>query len=442
MRHGFDLGYKTWVHHDEPDLPPPPPLINNTRQPQMSDMTALLNDLSYIPPNNEHNETSNEPTQATRNEFKELYASANEELYPGYDYVTRLDFMAKFIYFKVKGYESIHAYEHDCCLFRGDDNKDLDFCLVCNTSRWKDSNTPRNKVLKKVLRYFSIIPRLQHLYKSSHAAKEMIRHATGKCTEPEEMRRLDATGTYTDDEINRLARRGKQRGHIPGVGRVLPARVTAGPCRPAPESTLKSLHKKVDFMMSLFKSDSKFSDAFSQFESAGANGSGGRRRTRMAMTIVSCVIYCNKSEVVLMDSSGRSLITIRRKKLSLTDSWLVYNGETTSNPRFSVTKHVNFLSAKSLAHVSNTGSPPRNNNNKKNIAYEIEGSYAQRSCVVYDNKRRPVAEIKRKEALRGVPFGGDVFRLVVQPEIDPTVAMALVVLLDQMFGGSSRRFQT
>ncbi|GJT92645.1 F-box domain containing protein [Tanacetum coccineum] len=45
----------------------------------------------------------------------------------------------------------------------------------------------------------------------------------------EEMRRLEATGTYTDDEINRLARRGKQRGHIPGVGRVLPARATASP---------------------------------------------------------------------------------------------------------------------------------------------------------------------------------------------------------------------
>ncbi|GJU38931.1 F-box domain containing protein [Tanacetum coccineum] len=111
MRHRFYLGYKTWVHHGEPDLPPPPPVIDNTRQPQMSDMTALLNDLSYIPPNNEYNEptqgdigeTSNKPNQATRNEFEELYASANEELHPGCDYVTRLDFMAKFTYFKVKG---------------------------------------------------------------------------------------------------------------------------------------------------------------------------------------------------------------------------------------------------------------------------------------------------------------------------------------------------
>nr|GEY22625.1 hypothetical protein [Tanacetum cinerariifolium] len=199
-------------------------------------MIALLNDLSYIPSNNEQNEptqgdigeTSNGPTQAKHNEFEELYANANEELYPGYDYVTRLDFMAKFTYFKVKGkltysifiemleffqhvfptmkgyklpssyyaikktfktiglgYESIHACVNDCFLFRGDSNKDVHFCLVCKMSRWKDNNTPRKKVPKKVLRYFPIIPRLQRLYKFSHTAKEMTWHATRKCTEPE-----------------------------------------------------------------------------------------------------------------------------------------------------------------------------------------------------------------------------------------------------------------
>ncbi|GKA32485.1 reverse transcriptase domain-containing protein [Tanacetum coccineum] len=68
----------------------------------MSDMTACLNDLSYIPLNNEQNtptrgdigETSNDLTQDKCNKFAELYASANKELYPGCDYVTRLDFMA------------------------------------------------------------------------------------------------------------------------------------------------------------------------------------------------------------------------------------------------------------------------------------------------------------------------------------------------------------
>ncbi|GJS22222.1 hypothetical protein Tco_0450854 [Tanacetum coccineum] len=70
-----------------------------------------LKPVMQILPNNEHNEptqgdigeTSNKPTQATRNDFEELYASANEELFPGCDYVTRLDFMAKFTYFKAKG---------------------------------------------------------------------------------------------------------------------------------------------------------------------------------------------------------------------------------------------------------------------------------------------------------------------------------------------------
>nr|GFB72819.1 hypothetical protein [Tanacetum cinerariifolium] len=231
-KYGFNPSYKTWIHHGKADLPQLPPVIDNTRQPHMSDMTA------YIPLNNEQNEstqgdigeTSNDPTQAKHNEFAELYASANEELYPGCDYVNRLDFMEKFTYFKDKGkltdsifnemleffqnvfptakgyklprsyyaikktfktirlgYESIHACVNDCFLFRGDANKDVHFFPVCNTSRWKESNTPRKKVPKKVLRYFSIIPRLQRLYKSSHTAKEMTWHATGKCTEPGKM---------------------------------------------------------------------------------------------------------------------------------------------------------------------------------------------------------------------------------------------------------------
>lgn len=97
------------------------------------------------------------------------------------------------------------------------------------------------------------------------------------------------------------------------------------------------------------------------------------------------------------------------------------------NPLFTVTKNVNFLNTKSLAHVTTTRSK------MKKVIYEIDKSYAQRCCVVYDDKRRCVAEIKPKEAVGGVKFGGDVFRLVVQPENDPIVAMALVVVLDQMF---------
>ncbi|GJT54825.1 CACTA transposable element [Tanacetum coccineum] len=181
-RYGWDPSYKTWVHHAELDLPPPPLVIDNTRQPQRSDMIALLNDLSYIPPNNEQNEptqedigeTSNEVTQAKHNEFEELYASANEELYPDCDYVTRLDFMAKFTYFKVKGKLTDSIF-----------NEMLEFFQHV---------FPTMKGYKLPLSYYAIKKTfktielgLQSLYKSSHTAKEMTWHATGKCMEPGKM---------------------------------------------------------------------------------------------------------------------------------------------------------------------------------------------------------------------------------------------------------------
>ncbi|KAF5747704.1 protein LURP-one-related 8 [Tripterygium wilfordii] len=143
-----------------------------------------------------------------------------------------------------------------------------------------------------------------------------------------------------------------------------------------------------------------------------------------------------KAEILLMDAAGEPLLTIRRKRLSLGDNWMVYDGEKAVNPRFSAKKHVNILNSKCLAYVTSVGS-----SSSSRVVYQIEGSYAQRSCVVYDERRRKVAEIKQKEAaVKGAGFGVDVFRLIVnQPGIEAAEAMALVILLDQMFG-SSRRF--
>jgi hypothetical protein len=52
---------------------------------------------------------------------------------------------------------------------------------------------------------------------------------------------------------------------------------------------------------------------------------------------------------------------------------------------------------------------------------------------VYDARRRAVAEVRPKEAV----VGSDVFRLVVQPGTEVSLAMAVVLALDQMFGKPS-----
>ncbi|GAA0147271.1 hypothetical protein LIER_07012 [Lithospermum erythrorhizon] len=159
----------------------------------------------------------------------------------------------------------------------------------------------------------------------------------------------------------------------------------------------------------------------------------------------------NKDQIVLMDASGGALLNIRRKKLSLADNWVVYDGDTSTNPRYSVTKHMNLLSNnKTLAHV--TSITPNKNNKihvgedgsssspKKNKSpiFEIEGSYTRRCCSIYDSVgRKKVAEIKRKEAAKGMVLGVDVFSLVLQREqIDLAFAMSLVLVLDQMYGSS------
>ncbi|KAJ6708508.1 hypothetical protein OIU85_028744 [Salix viminalis] len=132
----------------------------------------------------------------------------------------------------------------------------------------------------------------------------------------------------------------------------------------------------------------------------------------------------NNGEIVLMDAAGKPLLTIRRKRLSLGDNWLVYEGETAINPRFLVKKHVNILNTKYLAHVS-----PASGRNK-NVMYEIEG-------IVRTKMLRRIRREEEKSG-RDQEERVDVFRLIVDPEMDTSVAMAMVILLDQMFGSARR----
>jgi uncharacterized protein YxjI len=131
-------------------------------------------------------------------------------------------------------------------------------------------------------------------------------------------------------------------------------------------------------------------------------------------------------EVVLMDPAGRPVFTVRRKRLSLSgEKWLIFAGEEERRPLHALKRGGG---GKTMARVS----PCARGGPASEAAYEVEGSYARRRCVVYDAERRAVAEVQPKEAV-----GSDVFRLVVQPGVDVSLAMALVVALDQMFGRRS-----
>lgn len=124
------------------------------------------------------------------------------------------------------------------------------------------------------------------------------------------------------------------------------------------------------------------------------------------------------------------------QKLRLLDYWHVYEGEvveyntksSSKKPIFCVRKNMNINMRQArvdvLAHVYC----------EKRCVYAVEGSFTHRSCKILDDSRRIVAEIKKKEALlEGASFGLEVFHLIVKPDFNCRLAMAIVLLLDQMY---------
>ncbi|XP_020594223.1 protein LURP-one-related 8-like [Phalaenopsis equestris] len=143
----------------------------------------------------------------------------------------------------------------------------------------------------------------------------------------------------------------------------------------------------------------------------------------------------NQAEIVLMDAAGKPCLTIRRKtKLIWGEQWGIYEGESAANPRFSARKHGGFFQSKALARLSPRCCEMAIGGGE---GYEVEGSYRQRRCAVVDEKGRAMAEMQLKEAVGDAAFGLDVFRLVVQPSFDSAVAMAIVVLLEEMIGSKT-----
>ncbi|KAK2983621.1 hypothetical protein RJ640_023155 [Escallonia rubra] len=77
--------------------------------------------------------------------------------------------------------------------------------------------------------------------------------------------------------------------------------------------------------------------------------------------------------------------------------------------------------------------------------FRIEGSFRRRNCKIKDAGTGQVAaKIARKRAAAAnisstttlLDFGDDVFNLVIQPGFDPDLMMAFVVILDRICGGA------
>ncbi|XP_050214714.1 protein LURP-one-related 5-like [Mercurialis annua] len=142
----------------------------------------------------------------------------------------------------------------------------------------------------------------------------------------------------------------------------------------------------------------------------------------------------SKDELVLMDATGKCLLSLLRKKPSLHQRWDGYLGEIKEDnhqdPVFKASRSSIIGRSNLMVHVF--GDP--------GDEYQIEGSYARRRCVMYNTSldslsKDCVAEIKRKvDPTTNVMLSKDVFWLCVKPGVDSAFAMGLVLVLDQIYG--------
>ncbi|XP_040382650.1 uncharacterized protein LOC102715326 [Oryza brachyantha] len=177
------------------------------------------------------------------NIFANLIEEAKRELYPGCTEFSRLSFLIKLMHIKVYnritnygfnsllqllsaalpngsnlpksyneiknilrqvglGYESIHACKYACAVFWMEHAND-NHCLVCGESRWKDKGG-KKRVPQKVLRYFSIIPRLQRIFMSKDRAECARWHKEKRLVVENEMRRMVKHGNILTQNLNHL----------------------------------------------------------------------------------------------------------------------------------------------------------------------------------------------------------------------------------------------
>ncbi|KAL0010679.1 hypothetical protein SO802_005787 [Lithocarpus litseifolius] len=135
----------------------------------------------------------------------------------------------------------------------------------------------------------------------------------------------------------------------------------------------------------------------------------------------------DKGEIVLMDAHGKCLLTVRRKRPSLHQRWEGFKGERSDGqkPIFSVRRS-------SIIGRSSVSVEVYNNPGEE---YQIEGSFAQRCCTIFNAGKESVAEIRRKvDVSTNVVLGKDVFSICLKPGFDGAFAMGLVLVLDQING--------
>ncbi|XP_059645669.1 protein LURP-one-related 5-like [Cornus florida] len=150
---------------------------------------------------------------------------------------------------------------------------------------------------------------------------------------------------------------------------------------------------------------------------------------------------CSTGGLVLMDGTGKALLSLKPQILSMQLQWNAYRGGEDecgkSSRLFAMRRPISLInnSSKYEAEIF-IGGPTKGS--QPTPDFRIEGSFARRNCkIIKTSTSSPsgqvlVAKISRKKVNKTVMLNDDVFSLQVQPGFDLQLIMAFVVVLDRI----------
>ncbi|KAL3531621.1 hypothetical protein ACH5RR_005142 [Cinchona calisaya] len=154
---------------------------------------------------------------------------------------------------------------------------------------------------------------------------------------------------------------------------------------------------------------------------------------RNVMFKVKGKVFSLHDKRVLLDAAGNPVITLRQKILSAHSRWYVYRGRSTDARDLIFTAKTS-----SIVQLRTKLNVYLANRNTEDVSdFRVEGSWSERSCVIYVGESTTIAaQMHMKESAESYFLGKDTFMVTVYPNIDYAFVVALIVILDAINSGN------
>lgn len=161
-----------------------------------------------------------------------------------------------------------------------------------------------------------------------------------------------------------------------------------------------------------------------------------------AFSVDGCGVLGTKGEMIVRDGDGGSILQIRKKggvvqALVARGRWKGYladdgGGDGPSKLVFTLSEPRTMCVAAASSDVYRICIEPKGNN--RDWDFEVKGSFFERACTISDRRGNVVAQVGATE----IVGSNDFYAVAVQPGFDQAFVVAVVAILDNIHGESTR----